>query len=422
MNKLLKSSSIYLLSTVLASVIPFLLLPILTRYLSKEEYGQVAMFQILITALSAVVGLSVQGAANRKYFDKNVTESTLRQFNGACTQILILSAAGCALLLFFVKDILADYLNIPADWMVLGMAMAVAAFIVQIRLGQWQIRDKAKHFGFFQVLQSLFNAALSVFLVVTLLQGAQGRVDAQVWVTLLFGVLAGYFLYKDKLVELFHWDKKLIHEALSFGVPLLPHVIGGFLLLSIDRMVINSELGLANVGIYMVAVQLSSVLKIVFHSANKAYMPWLFSELKRDDSEMKLKIVKTTYLYFVALLVLAVVIFIIGPFFVVLIAGEQYYEAGSIIGLLCLGNIFNGMYLMITNYIFYSKKTFQLSIVTISSGLINVALLFLLIGPYGLMGAGLAYAMSNFLMFLLAWFVSMRVYSMPWFSFSKMKL
>jgi O-antigen/teichoic acid export membrane protein len=387
----------------------------MTRYLTQEEYGQIAMFQILVTALSAVVGLSVHSAASRKFFDKDVSGETLRKFNGACMQILFCSASVAMLAVLLFGDWMAKQLNIPSIWIVLALIVATAGFISQIRLGQWQIRNKAKRFGIFQVLQSLCNAFISILLVVSLLQGAQGRIDAQVGVSLVFSALALSFLYRDRLLNFFHWDASMLKEALAFGVPMIPHVVGGFLLLSIDRFVINSELGIASVGIYMVAIQLSSALKIIFHSLNKAYMPWLFGQLKIDNTQTKVKIVKLTYLYYVALLLLSGIIFLIGPFFVTLIAGEQYKDAGSVIGLLCLGNIFNGMYLMITNYIFYSKKTFWLSIVTILSGTINIGLLFLLIEPFGLVGAGIAYAVSNLIMFLLAWFVSNKAFSMPWF-------
>ena len=65
---LLKISSIYLFSNILNALIPFLLLPILTHNLTPNEYGQVAMFQTLISGVAALTGLNTIGAANRKYF------------------------------------------------------------------------------------------------------------------------------------------------------------------------------------------------------------------------------------------------------------------------------------------------------------------------------------------------------------------
>ncbi|HDW3177945.1 TPA: polysaccharide biosynthesis protein, partial [Escherichia coli] len=66
---LLKISSIYLFSNILNALIPFLLLPILTHNLTPNEYGQVAMFQTLISGVAALTGLNTIGAANRKYYD-----------------------------------------------------------------------------------------------------------------------------------------------------------------------------------------------------------------------------------------------------------------------------------------------------------------------------------------------------------------
>ena len=42
---LLRNSTIYLTSNILNALVPFLLLPVLTRYLTPDEYGQIAMFQ-----------------------------------------------------------------------------------------------------------------------------------------------------------------------------------------------------------------------------------------------------------------------------------------------------------------------------------------------------------------------------------------
>ncbi|GAK19361.1 hypothetical protein JCM19053_1575 [Vibrio sp. JCM 19053] len=44
-----------------------------------------------------------------------------------------------------------------------------------------------------------------------------------------------------------------------------------------DRVVINDKLGASSAGIYMVAVQISMGLMVVFDSINKAFVPLAFS-------------------------------------------------------------------------------------------------------------------------------------------------
>src|SRR5690606_17991832 len=96
-------STIYLFSNILNALVPFALLPILTRYLTPAEYGEVAMFQTWIAALAACTGLSVQGAAERKFYDIGLTEQELRCFIGACLQVLLLSTAWSFCVVFLLR-------------------------------------------------------------------------------------------------------------------------------------------------------------------------------------------------------------------------------------------------------------------------------------------------------------------------------
>ncbi|MCD9485059.1 oligosaccharide flippase family protein [Photobacterium phosphoreum] len=415
-----KGASVYLVSNLLNAVIPFLLLPILTRYLSPAEYGQIAMFQTLLAGIGTFIGLNAVGAANRKFYDGDVDETVLRQFNGSCIQILIVSSIISFIGILLFKNKLSEFLAIPTSWILSAVVISAFGFITSMRLGQWQIRSQAKWFGILQVSSSLVNMLLSLLFVIALTQGAQGRIDAQVITCILVAIIALIWLYKDKLLQIKICKPQQIKEALSFGVPLIPHHVGFFLISAVDRFVINQKLGLSEAGIYMVAVQLSSAMAIVFDAINKAYVPWLFERLKRDDNEEKKQIVKYTYVYFVIALLIAGIAFIIGPFFITLIAGEQYTEAGKVIGLLCLGQAFGGMYLMVTNYVFYAKKTGKLALVTIISGLINVGLLIIFIGKFGLIGAAISFSLSKIIQFVFTWYLAIKFQSqIPWLNFNK---
>jgi len=232
-------------------------------------------------------------------------------------------------------------------------------------------------------------------------------------------MFAIYFLIKDNMLKISSWSINYVREILNFSVPLLPHAFGMFLLSTVDRAVINEYMGLASAGVYMVAVQLSSSMSIVFDAINKAYTPWLFNKLSLNIIEDNKKIVKLTYIYITCVFFISLTSFFIGPMVVNFVAGTGYEEASYIIGWLCLGQAFSGMYLMVTNYVFYAKKTGQLSIVTLSSGLIHVTLLLLLVKDYGLQGAAVSFTISKCIQFILTWLLAMKVQHMPWFDFYK---
>ena len=173
-------------------------------------------------------------------------------------------------------------------------------------------------------------------------------------------------------------------------------------------------MGVGAAGIYLLAVQLSSALSIIFDAINKAYVPWLFENLTKNDTAIKFSIVKNTYKYFVLLSVVAVLGFIIGPWGVTFIAGDNFSKAATIIGWLLLGQVFSGMYLMVTNYIFYSKETKLLSLVTIFTGALNVLLLYMLVPMFGLKGAAYSFCASMLIRFIMTWLLANKKVKMPW--------
>ena len=420
-NPLLSGSAVYLVSNIFNAAIPFALLPVLTRYLSPAEYGEVAMFQTLLGALGAFVGISVAGAAGRKYFDGHPRDNDLKHFIAACLQILLVSSAVVFAIMFILRGRFADWLGLQTQWILFAVFVSAVSVIVRLRLGQWQVRKEALRYGALQIAQSAFNMLLSLVLVVVLLQGAEGRIAAQIWSAGVFAFIALVLLKRDGLLTFLVWKPRYIKEALSFGVPLIPHIGGIFLLGSVDRFVINAELGLAEAGIYMVAVQLAAAMGLVFDAINNAYVPWLFERLKRDLPDEKRQIVRYTYVWYGLIMLGIALAFAIGPWLVNLIAGPKYAQAGDVIGWLALGNGLGGMYLMVTNYIFYSKRTGLLSLVTVTSGLINVMLLVVLIRLLGLKGAAIAFSIAMGLRFLLTWYVAQKRHPMPWFNLNFQK-
>lgn len=404
-------ASIYLVSNLFNAAIPFILLPILTRAISPAEYGKVAMFQTTVAGLAAFVGLSVHGAAVRKYYDDN---DSLPDFIGSCVQLLFCTMIIATILIFIFSTRLQEFIGIDITWIYIAIIVSASDFLIQLRLGQWQVRDKAINFGLLQILRSIANLSISLLLVLAFSYGAEGRMIGISIATTLFAGISIYSLSRSNLVNLFHVRVNYLIEAMKFGLPLVPHVLGAFFLTAVDRVVINEYLGESSVGLYMVAFQLCMGLGIIFDSFNRAYSPWLYQNLIKKSTATDEIIVKNTYKYFLLLCSTIPIGFVIAPHMLLIIAGEKYSSTADILIWLIAGQIFNGMYLMVTNYIFFSKKTGLLSCVTLSCGLFNLLLLYKLVPVYGIKGAAVAYALSMLCQFLITWRVADYRHPMPW--------
>ena len=70
MPGLVQRAGIYTVSNLAARALPFLLLPVLTRYLTPADYGIVAMFLFSAMVLEPFLTLNLPGALTVKFFDK----------------------------------------------------------------------------------------------------------------------------------------------------------------------------------------------------------------------------------------------------------------------------------------------------------------------------------------------------------------
>jgi O-antigen/teichoic acid export membrane protein len=275
------------------------------------------------------------------------------------------------------------------------------------------VEKKSLPYSLFQILRTILNVSLSLFFVVTLGWGWQGRVWGIIIASITFGILSIFVLYKRKYIKL-AFNKKYIKDALFIGIPLIPHTLGGWIMTSIDRVFINVMVNVAATGLYSVGYQVGMIIGLLADSFSLAWSPFLYEKLNENNYSAKVKIVKITYIYGGILIVLALILSFIAPYFLKFFVSENFYFAYKYVLWIALGYAFRGMYSMVVCYIFYVKKTYILAWVTFFSAGVNIVLNYFFIKANGAIGAAQATTITFFVQFIMVWILSARVYKMPW--------
>jgi O-antigen/teichoic acid export membrane protein len=411
-NSLFGRATTYTLSNFAVAAIPFFLLPVLTRVLDPAAYGTVAMFSMVLAFFSVGVGLNVNGAISVRYFDKATFD--IPKYVSTALGIIVLSTAMMLVLVFAAGDIIAEYTSVPKKWHYAAVAVAFFQLIAQILLTLWQASNNVARYGMLKILHAMLDAIGSIVLVVVFVLSWQGRLSGMIIASLCAAIIAIYFLIRDG------WLAKSIDycyakDALGYGIPLIPHALGGLLLVMADRFMVSNLLDVASTGIYVVAIQLSLVLGLFADSYNKAFAPWLMEKLGQSDFELRRRIVILTYKYFISILLVAFFAGYLAPYGLPLLVGQKYQSSGPILVYILLGNAFTGMYYMVTNYIFYRGRTGLLSALTTSVGTIALGVTWVLIQSYGITGAAIGYMFGQALLFIGAWILAQKCFPMPWF-------
>jgi len=417
LQKLRSTLSIYLASSMLNTAIPFLLIPVLTRYLSPSEYGVVGFFMIIVTGFSMISALGVEGAATRKYYDQNLTKTELADFIGSCMWIIIMTCLVLLTVAYVVNKNTDLFQTLDLIWILAAVFSGSCGMVMQLALGQAQVRERALLFALIQLAAGLSNLGISLALVVSLRLEAEGRILGILISFVLMSGISLLIMIRNGWIRM-SFRADLIREALQFGIPLIPHSIALFVLAMADRYLISSFLDFEKLGIYVLAMQLAAVFSIFFNAFHNAFTPWLFSQLKNNDPFIKENIVIFTYSYYILFLLVGILASYIAPSVIVLVAGDEYVSASTIISWLIFSQIFTGYYLMLVGYILYEKKTRLLSAITVFSAALNIFLILVLIDEYGLKGVALASMVAMGVRFVLVWLASAKVHPMPWFGTS----
>jgi len=411
--KLSKSFLIYTLSSILSSAVPLLLLPVLTRYLTESEYGIVATLTTLITFFTPPLVWGVTAVLSIEYFKR--TPEEFRIYFSSVIRIPIFSFL-CLLGVAAVGALLfAQDIGVSLWWVLSAPLFVALSLFPQILTTILRVGDRVMAYAYFEFFSSVAVVAFSLFFVVTLGLHWQGRMYAIAVASGVGTMIAAVWLTREGyFVRAF--DRHTLIDAFRFGAGLVPHELGSHAIRVTDRLFLVAMVGLTGAGQYAVASQVAGVMLVLLSAFNRAWAPYLFLQLSVEREETRKAMVRKSYLIVGCALLFFVAFNAAVPLAYSLFVDAKFHSSMDYVFWLTLGYLFMAVYLTYIDYIFYVKRTKVLSLITTFNFLCNLTLNYLLIEFFGTIGAAYAFAVTMFLVMLLAFLLSNHVYPMPWFN------
>ena len=394
LKKLSGNIIIYGGTNAIKSLVPFLMLPILTFYISPKEYGDLALIETTIMFLLPFIMLNINGAVNVEYFRRDDRQE-YKQYVMNAIVLSFLSFLFISLLLYFFKIQFSSWIDLDSQWTELLALFAFLRVLSTIILVIFQASERPKLYAYFSIAQTIVDFSISYYLVVVFKYNIVGRIVGVYSSFFIFMLLALYLLYKmNYFKEKFTF--KYTKEILSFGIPLIPHAIGGMILAMSDRYFISYYIGNSEVGLYTVAYQVSAVLLLISISINQAWSPMFFRLMKEKNH---IQINKVISILFILFLFSSIVVYFLSSFIYEYFIDIRFHDSKVYFLYLLLGFTFQSFYFLFTNYLFYYKKTSLLSIITFLGAILNLLLNYLFIKMYGTIGVAYATSITWFFYF-----------------------
>lgn len=408
-RKLVKNTAIYTIGMIVPKIGQFILLPIYTRYLTPSDYGILANVQVINSILIILCTLALDRAIFRLYFDFK-TEKEKRDYLGTIFIGLSISVVFITGATFSLSDTIGRiYKSINFyPYMSLSLIASVITTFFLVPKTAYFVKEKANVFVSLSISEFFVRNIFILIFVVLLDKGVLGYLQGQLIGNL---VLLPLFLYLAWKQINFRFIKKYFKKSLFFSAPLLPKLLTGWIMISIDRIFIERYFDTHDVGIYSLGYKIAMLIVIFSDSFYKAYNPYYFKTAANNTRKKALSTLKkTNTIYLLIVILFCAIISLFAKEGITLLFDERYYESYKIIAIISLSYMIGKATGIFNLAIYQDKKTSFLLIVNIIGAAVNIGLNFLLIKEYGAYGAAWATVITYALTYTISYFYASKCF------------
>jgi O-antigen/teichoic acid export membrane protein len=408
LRRLATTGAAYTAASILSKLIAVALLPLYTRYLSPADYGAAEVMFAAIVSASIVVRLGLIEALLRFYYKDG--EDQARVVSSTFAGLFWFATIGALLALPFAKPISEALLDRPAaDLARISIGGLWVLTMFEFMLTLFRLEERARAFFVTTVLNVLVTIGLTVVLVVGAGEGARG---------LLVGSYASGGAFVLGLIVLqwrrlsLRFDRELLRRLLRFGLPTMPAEASLYLLNFVDRIIIVRSAGLAEAGLYSLAVKFAQGVNVLVRGFQLAWPPLAYSI--RDDGEARRAYATVVTLFVAGCAFVVTGMWLFSRWIVRALAAPEFFGSYKAIGLIATAVTLYALYMVMVVILGRTGRTEFNFPAAIAALVANVVLNLLLVPPLGIVGAGLALVASYLVVVALMYGFTQRLFPVPY--------
>lgn len=322
LGRLYGNAFIYGIGIVLVRVGGILLLPIYWLKLEPADYGVIGLSQAITVFLGPVLGMGLYDAVQRFYYEWKEEERPRYLATLWCLTLFVSLALCAALDAVGAKLFVLVYSQVPFDpYLRLAVWTAFATNVSMIPLVLLRVRERLKPYSMIVIWQFLTQAAITLYFVFILEQGAEGYLLGLLINALLWGVFFVVFMLHEMR---FPVAAKHLREPLRYALPIVPSSLLDGLNSIVDRYFLDKYAGLLQIGYYTLANQFGLGFNMFNQIMKNSWFPFLYraSAERVDGPEL---LARFSLYYIAALSLPALGIALLSKELIVWFGAERYF-------------------------------------------------------------------------------------------------
>jgi len=356
----LETRTVRSISYTAASQIAVLLLTLLTvallaRVLTPEDFGIVGVGMLFMALFASIQDFGVAPAVIQRDTRIEDSISVGLSLRWIIAGVLFLAIVG------FSPMISAFYDN-PAIMPVI-IVMSSNLFIQPIAFSSYVLLNRKLEFS------KLAIAGVVQCLTTTVVSVGLALLNFTYW-SIVLGSLSGTaslvlaMRYYERTSFRPRIDKKLIKELLEFGVHLLVVALMGFVVFSVDQLVVGKVLGIVTLGVYFVSVRFGRTLgEQISGTVNRVLFPTM-ARIKDSMELLKVGYAQSLRMIAIVAVPLSLGLSALSPLFVSVVLGQRWIAVSVPLAILSFQGLLNALITPAANVLISIGKPKYMSIQT----------------------------------------------------------
>ena len=403
---LFKDTLLYGSAGAVSKSVQVFLIPVLARVFAQEEYGVIDAISVVGTLILPFMVMGLDSATARYYYENDDIEYKKQIMTNALLVQLSLAIVLSTFLFIFSKEILSFYLGTDQYSYELKILALSQPFVIIVKFAINLLKWTFQRFWFMVISLGppLFTVLLTIILVTN--HGAHIHYVflSQLFVQIVFSVFSVFILRKHITYNI---DFAFLKPLIKYGFPLMLTTVIFALIPAIDRYSIGKHLGLADIGVYAIAMKTAALSQLAVYGFQTAWGPMAFSIHKEKDAEQTYNIVFKGYVLFLLIFTFLFTIFLKD--IVLLLASVKYVESTILVVPLLFGLLVQSLSGITSLGISLSKKTHFFLLANLIYLITAFTSISLLVIPYGLIGVAYAVLLSHLVHFTVVSLVSFKL-------------
>jgi O-antigen/teichoic acid export membrane protein len=325
-NPLLKKgigdSSYYLIANVGSKAIGLLIIPILARSVSIEEFANYDLFILISAFLQIFVILGVDSGITILMAESKDDDAKLSFFY-VTTLLISMSLLLILSLIFGTIFIFIDELfSLHQDmWILIGLYILFTVINYHtFNFLRWRTEaKKAAFINLFAYLIGIFIGLYCLYIDKTIESYLTGLIIGS-----FLGALVSLYISREyiKQFKILSDSKALLIDLFKLSLPFVPNYIGNNLMQMADRVIILMLFGKHELGLYAIIMRLAAIPQFIAGTITGGFLPVMYNNYKTDHGKKLIRNFFNTY--FVLIPIFFVGAYLLSDILVELFAGKEY--------------------------------------------------------------------------------------------------